>query len=135
MPDARKVAHASAYNPLARTPLGLPRTTRLARPADFAAVRNGGLNSRDSYFFVTAVKQKGRARIGLAVSRRVSKRAVVRNRIKRRIRESFRADQLMLQRLDILVIALPATAEAANITLARSLSAHWQRLIARCAEH
>lgn len=45
------------------------------------------------------------ARLGMAVSRKVSVRAVERNRIKRQVRECFRHARGQLPRADILVIA------------------------------
>ncbi len=117
---------------MARAPLGLARTLRLGRPADFDAVRRGGLKTRDSLFLVTAACRDGSARIGVVVSRRVSTKAVTRNRIKRQIRESFRTHQAMLQGLDIVAIAQPDAAAADNATLAGSLGAHWRRLAPKC---
>lgn len=113
-----------------RVPLALPRTARLRRPAEFIAVRGGGLKTRDPYFVIAAVKNDGHARLGVTVSRRVSRGAVGRNRIKRQIRESFRVHQLMLQGFDVLATALPPAAVARNSILAQSLSTHWRRLIA-----
>ena len=58
------------------------------------------------------------SRLGLVVSRRVDKRAVVRNRIKRRLREIFRLHRARLtQPLDIVVVARreAATAEFSEI--------------------
>lgn len=50
----------------------------------------------------------GRARLGITASRRVGN-AVVRNRVKRRIREWFRREgQLLIPGFDAVVIARPA---------------------------
>ena len=57
----------------------------------------------DGYTFYVATRQSGEARLGLLVSRRHSTRAVVRNRIKRCIREAFRLTQRELGALDLLV--------------------------------
>ena len=68
----------------------LPNTHRLRRPADFTATRSGGEKTRSQYFIVFAVANaRTHARLGLAISRKVSPKAVVRNRIKRQVRESF----------------------------------------------
>lgn len=64
----------------------------------------------------------------MAVSRRVSKRAVDRNRIKRLVRESFRQQRARLPVQDILVIALPEAAKANAESLRTELAKHWQRL-------
>ncbi|HEX7043694.1 MAG TPA: ribonuclease P protein component [Burkholderiales bacterium] len=108
------------------------RDRRLRRAADFEAVRQRAQHrTRDRFFAIAAVPTSGPARLGVAVSRRVSGNAVVRNRIKRQIRESFRMHQFMLHGLDVVVVAQRPAAEAANATLAASLRAHWSRLAAR----
>ena len=72
----------------------------------------------------------GQARVGLAVSRKVSKRAVARNRIKRLVRESFRQQRLNLPAWDVLVIARTSAAEASNEALREDLAGAWLRLAA-----
>ncbi len=73
----------------------------------------------------------GRPRLGMAVSRKVDRTAVGRNRIKRVIRESFR--QWSAQRgdragLDIVVLPRAAAASICNQQLFRSLAVHWSRI-------
>jgi ribonuclease P protein component len=65
------------------------------------------------------------ARLGLTVSRKVSAKAVVRNRIKRSIRESFRLTQGTLVGLDLVVVALPTAGSADPSALRDSLQWHW----------
>lgn len=72
-------------------------------------------------------------RLGLAVSRKVSARAVGRNRIKRQARESFRQASNRLPAIDIVVMARHEAAKASNETLRASLEQHWQRLARKCA--
>jgi ribonuclease P protein component len=48
-------------------------------------------------------RDSGAARLGLLISRRHAPRAVVRNRIKRCIREAFRLEQERLGPIDVLV--------------------------------
>jgi len=66
----------------------------------------------------------------MAVSRKVSKNAVVRNRIRRQIRESFRQQRARLPNVDVLVIARVSAAAQANPVLREELDLLWQRLIA-----
>jgi ribonuclease P protein component len=68
-------------------------------------------------------------RLGLAVSRRVNKRAVVRNRIKRIVRERFRISKEALTGLDIVVVALQPAGSAGNGELVASIDRHWQALV------
>ncbi len=70
------------------------------------------------------------ARLGMAVSRRVSKLAVMRNRIRRQIRESFRLQRARLPDLDILVIARTFAATQTNAALRAELLMLWQALAA-----
>jgi ribonuclease P protein component len=108
-----------------------PRTARLLRPDDFSALRE--CSQRTSVAHFTAQYRStpdGGARLGMAVSRKVSKDAVVRNRIRRQIRESFRLQRAQLPNLDVLVIARVSAAMQTNPALRAQLDALWQRLIA-----
>lgn len=58
------------------------------------------------------------ARLGFAVSRKVDKRAVGRNRIKRVLRETFRQVRGHLAGGDIVVVARPAASTLDNAALA-----------------
>jgi ribonuclease P protein component len=71
-------------------------------------------------------------RIGLVVSRKVSTAAVVRNRVKRQIRESARRHQRRLEGLDLVVIAHAAAADSENAALQASLQGHWTGIIEKC---
>ncbi len=68
------------------------------------------------------------ARLGLAVSRKTSKRAVIRNRLKRSVRESFRQRRHALPVVDILVIAHAAAVGASSTQLRQELDQHWAQL-------
>jgi ribonuclease P protein component len=57
----------------------------------------------DGYTFYVARRDTGSARLGMLISRRHAARAVVRNRIKRCIREAFRLEQGGMGALDVLV--------------------------------
>lgn len=67
-----------------------PKTVRLLKPAEFQAVYQSPHFAADDVLVVKALpNDRGECRLGLAVSRKVGN-AVVRNRWKRRLRESFR---------------------------------------------
>lgn len=75
------------------------------------------------------------ARIGLAVSRRVSKKAVERNRLKRIIRESFRHHQHRLGAIDYVVIARVGAADRSrrpNRALRSELDDLWAKARQKC---
>ena len=67
-------------------------------------------------------------RLGLIVSSRVARRAVVRNRIKRIVRESFRMQQVKIKGWDVVVIARPGVVKQSNQALFASLEGHWKKL-------
>lgn len=68
------------------------------------------------------------ARLGLTVSRRVGG-AVVRTRVKRRLREWFRRHrELIPKEIDLVVIARPAAAAAATGEIGRELELAFLRL-------
>ncbi|HEX7370508.1 MAG TPA: ribonuclease P protein component [Rhodanobacteraceae bacterium] len=108
---------------------GLPPTARLRRAADFAALRHATGRFQAQHFALRwIVSPKGFARMGLAVSRKVSKRAVERNRIKRLLRESFRVQREALPPLDILVIARTSAAATDSSMLRADIERAWHRL-------
>ncbi len=72
----------------------------------------------------------GFCRLGMAVSRKVSPAAVVRNRIKRQIRERFRLRYRELPAGDCIVVARVGAAMLDKQALQRELDQLWDRLIA-----
>lgn len=109
--------------------VGLPPSARLRRAADFAALKHASGRWQGRHFLLRWLESTDQcARLGLAVSRKVSKRAVERNRIKRVIRESFRGTSGTLPALDILVIARTAAAGTPNPVLHVDLGRAWQTL-------
>lgn len=72
-------------------------------------------------------------RLGLAIAKKNSKRAVDRNKIKRVTRESFRLQQHELSALDIVVLARRDAANASSSQLTKSLEKHWVKLVKQCA--
>lgn len=117
----------------------LPRLARLLKPSDFKQVFGENVASSDRFFRVMARPAVGsNDRLGMAVSKKVDKRAVVRNRIKRAVRESFRRWRARKDKgsgvaLDIVVLARPASASICKKQLQQSLDRHWQALT-RAAE-
>jgi ribonuclease P protein component len=96
----------------------LHRYERLTAPADFTRCYRHGRRLRTSYFTVYAYYQGGDiSRLGLAVGKAIGI-AVVRNRVKRRLRELFRRQKALLPRgYDFFVRALPASASASYVGL------------------
>ena len=108
---------------------GLPRAARLREARDFAALRHasGRFGSR-CFSLRFAPNDQPQARLGLAISKRVSKRAVERNRIKRLVRESFRRIRHRLPSVDVVVMAREVAAGESGALLLAELDALWPRL-------
>ena len=106
----------------------LRRHERLATRADFARCYRHGRRLRTRYFTVYAYRWgECTTRLGLAVGKGVGI-AVVRNRVKRRVRELFRRGKALVPGgYDLFVRALPASASAPYATL----EAAWCETMAR----
>lgn len=114
-----------------------PRSARLTRPEEFRRVFQQPRRSQERAFIVLARPNPSGAaqpaRLGLAISRKCARRATARNRLKRVVRESFRAARAQLAGLDIVVMCRPAAVESANRDLFAELDRHWKRLKRQCA--
>ncbi|NBD96187.1 MAG: ribonuclease P protein component [Gammaproteobacteria bacterium] len=104
----------------------LPRTARLLSGAQFKAVF-ARRRSCGNELFRVHYKPSDQARLGMAVSRRVSKRAVDRNRIRRQIRETFRLCRDRIEPMDYVVVARSAARHADRRVLREMLEQLWQR--------
>ena len=71
------------------------------------------------------------SRLGLAVPRRVARRAVDRHRLKRQIRESFRCSAERLVGLDIVVIARPGAEKMDSKHFRGVMARAWERVRGR----
>ena len=113
--------------------LGLTSKRRLKSRPQFDRVFDYDCGSRDKFFAVYACpNNEHEPRLGLVVSRRVSPRAVDRNRIKRQIREDFRQSVTRLENLDYVVVARNAALKETGATIRGSLQQHWKRLNKQC---
>jgi ribonuclease P protein component len=82
-----------------------PRTARLLKPDAYKQVFECGRKlKRGGLFLYVCPNQSQGARLGLAISKRSFASAVVRNRIKRIVRECFRLEQAALMGWDIVVM-------------------------------
>lgn len=91
-----------------------PRESRLLRPSDYKNVFQHGKKAVGRCYICYVNRQEGEgSKLGIAVSRKVGN-AVVRNRIKRYIREYFRTHKPLFQQ-DVQVVVVART-QAAQLT-------------------
>ena len=81
--------------------------SRLKKKADFFSVQQQGAKVYSKHFVILVAKSElQKSRLGVTVTKKVAPNAVVRNRIKRRLREIFRLNRTRFSaNFDILVIA------------------------------
>jgi len=96
---------------------------------DFQRVFKSGQKSADAQLVILA-RPNGLAisRLGLAIAKKYTPRAVDRNRIKRLIRESFMHHQPFNISIDAVVINRTAITQKNNQQVFQSLANHWQRI-------
>lgn len=110
----------------------LPRAARVRRRTDYLAIQNRGRRVAGPNLLLFAlVGQEQQAppgrpgrqgRIGITVSKKVGN-AVVRNRVKRWIRECYRRSRPQFPVcLDLVVVARPAAAAASHAVVCRELT-------------
>jgi ribonuclease P protein component len=87
----REGAQASDPGPLLRPANGLPQSARLRKPSEFRLVYASG-RRYDGRLMSVFILPNGldRHRLGITASRKLARRAVDRNRLKRLLREAFR---------------------------------------------
>lgn len=108
----------------------LGRQNKLLTSAHFKAVFGQKKSLHGKFFSIHARHNElDRPRLGITVSKRVSKRAVQRNRIKRQIRESFRLFGADLSSYDYIVVAKMGGAEQLNKQLRAELDWMWPRIL------
>ncbi|MFL5312255.1 MAG: ribonuclease P protein component [Myxococcales bacterium] len=104
-----------------RGTLSFPKSARLLRRGEFVAVKQGGRGFADGPLAASwAARAVGstppgiggmRARVGIAVSSKVGD-AVVRNRVKRRLREAIRHELHQLPEVDLVLVARASATRA-----------------------
>lgn len=139
MPAAPRAANVWPFEYLFASDATLPKRCRLTEAEDYTRVFKNRCSAGNTLFVCYAApnaseqtRPKEQTRLGLAVSRKVSPRAVARNRIKRLIRESFRQSKQKLSGLDIVVVARPQASKADVADMGKSLQTLWDALVKKC---
>ena len=91
----------------------LPKANRLTKETDFKLLAKKGRLFYSSLFTIKLNKKKNFAsRFGVVISAKVSKKAVVRNKVKRRITEIIRlALPKIKSEFDVMILVKPVVAE------------------------
>ena len=106
----------------------LPKQNRLTRDKEFDYIfKNGKSSYTDIIGLKTTQNDLNLNRFGIIVSKKVSKKAVVRNKIKRQIRSIIRKIKIK-QGYNCLIIALPKIESADFKTIEKSMINNFQRL-------
>jgi len=108
-----------------------PKASRLSQASEFALVRQAGRawSGRHLVLAVLVRPEKDRVRLGIVTTRKVGS-AVIRNRVRRRIREIFRLHQFeLVSGIWLVTIARVSAANAGFQDLERD----WLRLAERAS--
>lgn len=100
----------------------LPKSGRLCRNKSFQAVYRGGKSYANRQLVVYVLPQRGRGRrVGFAAGKRLGS-AVVRNRVKRLLREAYRLEQHRLaDGFDLILVGRQALVKAGLPTVTAAL--------------
>ena len=84
----------------------LTRGVRITKASDYAHIFQKGKHTQGKFWqLVAAPSNESKSRLGLAISKKVYKKAVDRNLRKRIARETFRLQQTQLGNFDMVVMA------------------------------
>jgi len=107
----------------------LPKAARLRRRREFLQVQQRGRRLYAGEVIVLALGESpGGPRIGITVSSKVAN-AVARNRVKRWVREAFRAVRADLPPVDLVVVARKGAVEMGLAGARRALLAAREKLV------
>lgn len=86
----------------------LPKINRLSKENDFKKILHSGKDKRNDFLILKFLKNNlEKNRFGFVIGKKVSNKATVRNKVKRRLRDSVRDLKKSNEPLDIVIIALP----------------------------
>ena len=121
-----------------RAPLSFGAVDRLHRSAEFIRLQRSGLRFQSPHFVLYAgilENEPERSRLGVTVSRRIGN-AVIRNRVKRRVREIFRGRirDSLAKGTSLVVIARSGAGGLATASITDELITAARNLNARISE-
>ncbi|NNC99744.1 MAG: ribonuclease P protein component [Gammaproteobacteria bacterium] len=116
-------------NTPAKRALRLSKTQRLRKPEDYRRVYQSNQWGGSAHHTFNVNVSASRRSLGVTVSKRVAKSAVVRNRIRRQIKEFYRARQFQLIGAELVITAKPSCAPASDDQRRESLELLWDKLL------
>ena len=100
----------------------LKKKFRLSKKKDFEKILASKRSAYGRFFAIKVYNsEQENFRAAIIVSKKISKKAVVRNKIRRRAYEILRVNELALKPLDIALITLPASLKANFSELSKDL--------------
>lgn len=109
----------------------LTHQSKVLKPSEYKSIFNNGDITRGRYWQVIAIKtDKAQAKLGLAISKKVHRLAVERNRFKRIARETFRCQQAELNNWEFVVMA-KRVKRVNNAEIAQDLLALFNKIVAQ----
>lgn len=86
----------------------LPKVNRIKKKKDFEIIFKKGTTFKNNLFVLKVVKKNfGKSRFGFIVSSKISKKAIVRNKVRRRLEEIIKAEVAnIMGSVDIILISL-----------------------------
>jgi len=110
-----------------------PRQLRLVRAAQFRQIFNNNKRVDDASITILVGNQVGTCpRLGFAIARKQIQKAVLRNRLKRIFRESFRKNQHRLPARDMVIMVRRSIMSIDSAQLISNLDKHWTSVIKQC---
>lgn len=129
MTASSSVTRQSAPKPV----FAFPRCHRLLTSRDYQRVFDDPVRvSGQAFTLLARSGDQEHARLGLVVAKRNAARAVLRNRVKRQVREAFRRRQDRLPAMDMIVIARRGIDKLDKRELADALAELWGKLERKC---
>ncbi len=108
------------------------RSHRLLKPEQFKPIFQSGKRlKRNGFTFIVKENGLDHPRLGLTIAKRHVRRAIDRNFLKRRIRESFRLTQNQLGGVDIIVMVNHSVTQHTPNQLWETIGFLWGRLTNR----
>jgi len=108
---------------------GLSAAQRLKTPAQYKSVYQSKQWGGSKYHTFNVLADQGENQLGVTVSKKVSKLAVDRNRIKRQIKDFYRHHQSDLRNTKLVITAKPSCNNANDHERLASLQELWTKVL------